>query len=303
MKVSKKQLLFDPSSKFYFAVHSALQPTPLKTGDNTARIFFGARDSQGVSRIAFVDVIKSGDDLRVSSICKQPVLDIGLPGTFDDNGVVPCAVVKSGDKILLYYAGYQLPANVKFLVFGGLAISTDGGETFKRFKNTPVLERTHDEFLFRVAHSLLYEEGKWRVWYGAGNRFERINERSLPVYDIRYMESQDGIHFPNEGQVVIGLEKNEYRVGRPFVFKRNEKYIMFFGASSFESAYRLTYATSDDGYVWQRQNDLEINYSDSEFDSEMSAYPCIVELEGKTFLIYNGNEYGKHGLGYAQLEF
>lgn len=302
MKVIKKGILFNANYADK-SMSSALQPTALITGENTARIFCGARDDKGISRIMCVDIIKQEDELSVTSIKKKPVLDVGLPGSFDDNGVVPSAIIKSNGKIYLYYAGYQLTNNVRFLVLGGLATSEDGGETFNRLKNTPILERTSDEFLFRVPHTVFYENGKWRVWYGGGNNFKVSGSRTLPVYDIRYMESEDGIHFPDTGTAVLKNINDEHRVGRPCVIKRDNKYFMFFGASTNEIAYRLAYAISDDGYVWERKFDIGITYSEDEFDSSMSAYPCVINLQNKYFMLYNGNQYGKFGFGYAQLEF
>ena len=54
--------------------------------------------------------------------------------------------------------------------------------------------------------------------------------------------------------------------------------------------------------MWERKDDLGIRYAENEFDSDMSAYPSLVELGGKTYMLYNGNEYGKYGFGYAELE-
>ena len=302
MKIIKKGILFD--CKFYpdELLHSAIQPTALITGENTAKVYCGARNQDGVSTIYAVDIIKDGDNLKVLKVSDGPVLNIGLPGTFDDNGVVPSAVVRREEGIYMYYAGYQLSNNVRFLVLGGVAVSNDDGVTFTRIKNTPVLERTDKEFLFRVAHTVLFEKGKWRVWYGGGNHFEKTADKTVPVYDIRYMESDDGINFPNEGSIVLPNAGNEYRVGRPYVIKKSGKYFMFFGASTNDVPYRLTYATSTDGHTWER-HDIGITYEEGEFDSNMSAYPCIIELENKSFMLYNGNDYGKQGFGYAEINF
>ena len=69
------------------------------------------------------------------------------PGTFGENGVVPTAIIKYKNKLFLHYAGYQFGQKVRFYVLGGLAISKDNGNSFIRYSNTPILERT-DEALF-----------------------------------------------------------------------------------------------------------------------------------------------------------
>ncbi len=300
MKIEKRGLIFDPKGKFNWATNSVLQPTPIEL-EHAIRVFAGFRDDAGISRVGWVDLDKNNPS-KVLGYSAVPALDTGLPGTFDDNGVVPSAVVKRGSELYLYYAGYQIVKNVRFIVLGGLAISTDNGATFKRYKHTPVVERTSDEFLFRVIHTIFFEDGVWKVWYGGGNHFVKGDSKSLPVYDIRYMESPDGINFPETGKIVLNNGKDEHRVGRPYVIKKGSKYYMFFGASTPTQPYRLTYAESNDGTHWQRKDDeFVMEYKEGEFDSDMSAYPAIIEAAGRTFMLYNGNNYGKDGFGYAEL--
>ncbi len=300
MKWEKLGLVFNPAGKLSWASNTALQPTPLILEDRI-RVYAGFRDQNGISRIGWVDVDKN-DPTTVLQFSTNPVLEPGLPGTFDDNGVVPSAVVARGDEVYLYYAGYQLGINVRFLVLGGLAISKDGGNTFQRYSHVPILERTHKEFLFRVIHTVMYDNGKWKVWYGGGNHFINSGTKTLPVYDIRYMESEDGIHFPVQGTTVLGNGVGEHRVGRPYVIKRNGSYEMYFGASTPEQPYRLAFARSADGLVWEREDSaLDLAYPDDGFDSEMSAYPAVVTLNSGTFMFYNGNQYGREGFGVARL--
>lgn len=302
MKWVKKGLIYGPNGSSDWANNSALQPTPWMKDPYTIRLFVGFRNKQGVSRVGYIDV-SATDPSRVLRVSKKPVLDVGLPGSFDDNGVVPCAVVQRAKSLYLYYAGYQLGHHVRFLVLSGLAISRDNGNSFHRYTNVPLLERTHDELLFRVVHSIIRDNGTWRVWYGAGNHFIRGKGKTLPVYDIRYMESRDGVHFPNKGIVCIPLGRGEYRVGRPYVIKKGQHFEMYFGYATKTIPYRLTFATSLDGIRWIRDDHaLNLTYAQNEFDSAMSAYPSVVKVAGNTYLFYNGNDYGKMGVGYAKLE-
>jgi hypothetical protein len=300
MKWEKKGIIFNPLNRLAWSKHTALQPTPLVFEDKI-RVYFGSRDASGVSRIGYFDCLKS-NPAEIISWSEKPVLDIGEDGRFDDNGVVPSAVFRNGDEIWMYYAGYQLSKKVRFLVLGGLAISKDNGETFERLSLVPVLERTNEESLFRVVHSAMKTDNIFRVWYGGGSHFMKGEIKSYPVYDIRTMESIDGIHFPERGEVVISNADDEYRVGRPFVTQLNGRYYMFYGASTVTSPYRLRYAVSDDLRLWRTHNtDFGLTYNDRDFDSEMSAYPAVINVDGNTWLFYNGNDYGYYGVGLAKL--
>ena len=52
--------------------------------------------------------------------------------------------------------------------------------------------------------------------------------------------------------MILKTKENEYRVGRPFVIKKNNEYLMFYGYSSEEMPYQLGYATSNDGINWKK---------------------------------------------------
>lgn len=303
MRWEKKGLVYAPGDSLDWARHGTLQPTPLILADEgIIRVYAGFRDEHGVSRPGYVEV-DAGDPSRVVRVSPRPVLDVGEPGAFDDNGVVPCAVVAREGRVFMYYAGYQVPTRAKFLVFGGLAVSDDGGHTFRRHSRVPVLDRTDDELLFRVAHSVLHEDGRWRVWYGGGSTWVNVEGKVLPVYDVRYMESPDGIRFPDRGTTHVGFEDpDEYRIGRPYVFRDGGRYRMLYGVATRTAGYRLGYAESDDGHAWTRlDGEVGLSVSDGGWDSRMVAYPAVACVGGRTYLFYNGNDMGRDGFGWAQL--
>jgi hypothetical protein len=67
--------------------------------------------------------------------------------------------------------------------------------------------------------------------------------------------------------------------------------------------YRIGYAESPDGLVWQRKDEQAgIDVSSEGWDSEMLAYPHVFDHEGQRYMLYNGNDYGKTGIGLAVLK-
>jgi glycosyl hydrolase family 32 len=238
----------------------------------------------------------------VIGVSPGPALEVGEPGSFDSQGVVPTAIVQRPEGMFLYYAGYQIPNDVRFLVLGGLAVSQDGGRTFTRRQRVPVMERTDAEPLFRVPHTVFYDQGVWRCWYGGGSHFIQGANKTLPVYDIRHIESPDGIHFGAEGRVCLTTASTEHRLGRPFVLKHGGLYKMFYGYGTEATTYRLGYAESTDGLAWVRKDDkIGLDVSAEGWDSEMAGYPCVVTVRDRVYLFYNGNGYGRDGFGGAVL--
>lgn len=296
----KKGIIFGACKNNEWMDNSALQPTPIVLGD-VIRVFAGFRDKNGVGRVGFVDV-DANDPSKILKVSDKPCLDVGEPGCFDDNGVVPCAIAKVEDKLYLFYAGYNIGYHVRMTIFSGLAVSNDNGETFHRCSRVPVMERTENETLFRVAHTVLWDDNAWKVYYGAGNRFIQGKKKTLPVYEIEYIQKESFAELNNEGKTILHNEGCEYRIGRPYVVKENGLYRMFFCKGTEDITYRLAYAESKDGENWDRRDDkLNLDLSDTGWDSQMMAYPAFIRYKDKAFLFYNGNNYGYDGFGYAEL--
>src|SRR5262249_55283325 len=150
-------------------------------------------------RLGYVDV-DPADPTRVLAVADEPLLDVGQPGAFDENGVVPTCVVPVGDVLYLYYVGFQLGQKVRYFQFQGLAVSRDGRRSFERQQRTPVLERSDAELLNRTSGFVLRENGVFRLWYVGGSEWTVVNGKPLPVYSIKYLESPDGITWPSEGR-------------------------------------------------------------------------------------------------------
>jgi hypothetical protein len=128
----------------------------------------------------------------------------------------------------------------------------------------------------------------------------------MPVYDIRYAESEDGIHWPDEGEVQISItDPDEHGFGRPCVMPRtNGGYRMFYSVRrrSFGS-YRLGYAESEEGHIWTRLDDeLNLDVTPESFDSDAIMYAAPILIGEKLYVFYNGNAFGRDGFAVAMLE-
>jgi hypothetical protein len=69
------------------------------------------------------------------------------------------------------------------------------------------------------------------------------------------------------------------------------------------NGYKIGYATSANLFDWERKDsEAGIEYSKEGWDSTMHHYPHIFEVNGKHYMTYNGNDFGKFGFGLAVLE-
>ncbi|HEX5127105.1 MAG TPA: hypothetical protein VFW00_10230 [Rhodocyclaceae bacterium] len=304
MQWRKLGVVFSPPGNVPWMASHATTPTPLDLGDGKLRIYFSARDVQNVSRVGFVDVDASNPRhiLRVSA---KPCLDVGIAGGFDDSGALCTRVLRLNDgRLLMYYVGFELCTRVRYRLLTGAAISEDGGETFIRAKPTAILERSASELYFRCAAFVLNENDIFRMWYVAGNSWLTLSDKPVPVYELRYMESDNGIDWPAEGTTVMRFGEDEHGLGRPWVIHENGRYKLHYSIRKIsQEGYRLGYAESDDGKNWLRMDDqLGLTTSIGDWDSEEIMYSAVIDAHGKTYAFYNGNNFGEHGFGVAVLD-
>lgn len=302
----KLGLIFSPERQHEWMQTHAMMPVADLLDNDLARIYFSARDKEGRSQGAFIE-INLNDPFKVLRISEEPVLKLGNLGAFDDAGIMPTCLVNHGGKKYLYYNGWTLGKNVPFFSFNGVAISEDGGKTFiKKSRGPAVLYSNETDPYSTFAPYVMEEKGVWKIWYVSLIKWIKENDSLKHYYNIRYAESSDGINWKREGKVCIDFKnKYEYAIARPFVLKENGKYKMWYSyrESEFIKTYRIGYAESVDGINWQRvDEEINMDVSSDGWDSEMIEYSYLFDFKGKRYMLYNGNSYGKTGVGLAVLE-
>lgn len=275
--------------------------TPLN--EQVGRIYFSCRDKKGRSHIAFID-IDFASDFELLNVSEKAVLSPGPSGSFDDSGVVMGCLQPMGDKMHLYYLGWNLKVTVPWLNTIGLAIGDVKSGKFEKYSMAPIMDRSNEDPFSISYPSILYENGVYRMWYGSNLAWGRKQEDMNHVF--KYASSKDGIHWDRSNQIVLNLEhKNEYALSKPWVIKEAGVYKMWysFRGNGAISNYRIGYAESKNGLNWLRMDDkVGIDVSKQGWDSQMISYPCVFDFRNKRYMIYNGNDYGKTGFGIAQLK-
>lgn len=301
----KLGLLYSPSGEYEWMQTHAMMPVIDISDDETAKIYFSSRDKHGRSQGAFIR-INLNDPYRILEVSSEPVLKLGQRGAFDDAGIMPTCLVNHEDKKYLYYNGWTLGKNVPFFSFNGVAISNDGGVTFEKKSRGPAVLFSNDVDPYSTfAPYVMIDEGKWKIWYVSLIRWTEEEGQLKHYYNIRYAESQDGINFKREGIVCIDFkDEYEYAIARPFVKKEDGVYKMWYSYREGKEikTYRIGYAESDNGINWVRKDEeVDLNVSGDGWDSEMIEYSYLFDFKGKSYMLYNGNGYGRTGVGLAVL--
>ena len=304
MKWQKRGLIYAPAGDRWWTKHRyAFNPTVELSGDGL-RVYFASLDERNHGRVGYV-VVDATDPRRIKYEAEEPVLDIGPPGAFDDSGVNPSCVISVGGRLHLYYIGWQRCERVPYMLFSGLAVA--GGETdeFRRHARVPVFDRTDAEPFSRSAPCVLAEHDSFRAWYWSCESW--TVEEGWVHYNnvIRHAVSDDGVRWRATEHVCVAPDGAlDYAVGRPWVIRDGDLYRMWYSIRSrSRPSYRIGYAESADGLSWaRRDSEVGIGPSADGWDSEMICHPCVVDVEGRRYLFYNGNRHGLEGFGCAELE-
>ena len=318
MNWKKLGKIFDPTQHILpnNCVQFAQSPQAL-VFDDFVRIYFSTRSldkSAGkyLSHIAFVDMQKNlRDVIRVSD---KTVIPLGELGCFDEHGIFPMSVMRYGNVIYGYTCGWNRRVSVSVDTAIGLAISRDNGLTFQRIGNGPVLAASlHEPCL--VGDGFVKVIGDvFHMWYIFGIGWKKFSMDTAPdrTYKIGHAVSSDGINWVKEEarQIIADRLDADESQALPTVIGINGRYHMFFcyrQSSDFrknkDRGYRIGHAYSDDLANWVRDDEHpHLDITNGGWDSEMLCYPHVFECDGKTYLLYNGNEFGRYGFGLAALE-
>lgn len=316
MKWEKLGKIFDPTEwTLPDGCQEFAQSPQALVFDDFVRIYFSTRskDATGkfLSHIAFVDMKRN---LReVIGVCRQSPLGLGKLGCFDEHGIFPINVVRYGDLIYGYTCGWNRRVSVSVDTAIGLAVSRDGGLTFQRIGDGPVMGPSIEEPCLVGDPFVKFCGGSFHMWYIFGTGWKKYHPDATPDrnYKIGHALSNDGINWVKEEarQIVADRLGPDESQALPTVIEIDGRLHMFFCyRQSFDSrknrerGYRIGHAYSDDLLKWTRDDDEPaIEVSEGAWDSDMLCYPHVFELNGEVYLLYNGNEFGRYGFGLAVL--
>lgn len=317
MKWQKIGKIFDPSQHALpNGCESFAQSPQALVCDTHVRIYFStrARDASGkfLSHVAYVDMDRQLQNIL--GVAQHTVLPLGELGAFDEHGIFPINPVRHGDRVLAYTTGWNRRVSVSVDTAIGLAVSEDGGRTFQRHGAGPVLAQSLHEPCLVGDGFVQVIDGSFHMWYIFGTGWQRPTPGATPerTYKIGHATSPDGVHWTKEEarQIVADVLGPDESQALPTVVEIDGRHHMFFcyrQSVDFRAnagrGYRLGHAWSDDLVDWTRDDaGIPLAIEPGAWDGDMQCYPHVFKVDDRICLLYNGNEFGRHGFGLALLQ-
>lgn len=307
MTFERKGLVCDASTlNLPWFRKNAMVPIPCLMDSGRLRIYLTMCDEKNVGRIGYLDV-DPGNPSRIIDVSQEPLIDVGQPGTYDDNGVVTASLLKDDGRLLLYYSGYELSTKIPYKIFCGVAESMDGGTTFRKLNKASILPPVDDELFNRCAPYVRRFGDSYRMYYlgDAGNmwRADR-NGHKVPMYTLKTLDSNDPVRWPlAAGSTVMPFEDpEECGITLPNIWQDDGIYRMVYSIRRVNDGYKLGYAESADGRTFVRKDSELLFVGDrAEWEREMMCFAELITVGDRSYMFYCGNHYGIGGVGWAEL--
>lgn len=268
------------------------------------------RDGSFVSYPSFFDLDPTDEKFNLIDTFPKEIMQLGNKGTFDEFGINPISVVNSEGLLRMYYAGWTRCESVHFDAAIGYAESSDNGVSFQRRYPGPILGRNQfDKFLIG-SPKVKYFNNQYFLTYVSGEKWLYTNNRYEPIYKIKMACSNNGIDYVlNKKNILKDLIKNECQASGDII-RHDDKYIMIFSYRNIfdykntQQGYKNTYAISEDLVNWKRSNsEIKFTGKSFDFDKYSQSYLSTFNINEKTYVLYQGDELGKYGIGIGELEF
>lgn len=282
-----------PWAKSHFYV-----PTVLDKGE-IIRVYGALWDEHKHGRLGYVDL--HPETLSVVGVSEQPALGDSAPGHFDCDGVTPLAAYHDPDGgVRLYYAGWQRdPApHIRYSFYSGVAFSEDGGATFTRYQDAPILGPNTPNSETRTGF-MMPEGDHWRCWCTDYAGAVMIDGKRVPSYNLGTMISPDGIHWDNDSTPIFTVKDKVFGYGRAAVWREDDLYHGLFGIRHMEHGYRdMMHATSRNGIDWSEPSmgGFAFTAAQTRDDQAQVCFPALLHRPDRMIMFYNGDSYGEAGL-------
>jgi hypothetical protein len=305
----KINIMYWQRIKHLFSLHSqhplmhshASNPLALQISAHRFRVFFSTRNIENKSSVSFFDL--DMETLSVIDIALEPIATF-MPNTFYDHGISIGSIYEKGDgKKFMTFMGWTMD-HLRDHWMGYLGEMLLEDEKYLTIQPMPLIspKDLFDPISISYADIVRFG-GLYYAFYGSTITWDAGNQEM--IHTIQLAISKDGDVWEKKG-IVLPFEKNKIQAfSRPTIIRIGEEWHMWFSyRSGNRDQYKIGHAKTNDLYVWDLALEEASLYPDLSiaWESEMVEYPYVFKYKENIYMLYNGNSYGKTGIGICQLK-
>ncbi len=202
----------------------------------------------------FIGYATSSDGIEWTKYAGNPVLSPGSAGSWDENYVFTPSVLIHDSVYHMWYTGQSGTVfNQNYKI--GHATSPDGINWTKDTLNNPVLDKGSDgdwDDIWVIVGQVTFKDTTFHIWYGG---WDGTDDNLI----TGHATSQDGVSWTKDSLNPV-LTAGSWDSPRCFpgsVFFDGSTFHMWYGGGAL-AAWRIGYATSEDGSHWTKQTDSPV---------------------------------------------
>jgi|GEM_PF-4717011 len=280
-----------------FSTHMA-NPVAFNLANNQVRIFFSGRNEEKKSSIGYFDILIDQTICQASEL--HTLVDIkDHKDSFFADGISLGNIFAWEGRHFLSFMGWQRLGESRWAGRIGLMELNPFTPSIQSVPNEPIIDisKTYGASLSYPAVKVM--NGSRFFWYGSTIKPDAGNGEMLHSLHLTVIgKTGEQRHY---GEIIKHEIGTEQAFSRPCVIETDGGLSMFYSVRGSADTYQIKSATSLNGKSWQKA-DFELLGPEFPEETEMQCYPYLFGLKDDLFMLYNGNGFGKSGIGIAVME-
>lgn len=272
-------------------------PSLIEIADGKFKVFVSIRDNKNRSSIGSFNIDMS--DLSDKTVFPNLELEFGNSKTFYSSGISLGNIFNYQGENFCGFMGWNHDSNSQW--FGELGIiKLDLGMNMRVYTSEPIIDRKKFDVLsFSYPNIEFINNSRFEMWTGQTLTWNAGNGEMLHI--LKKYKSTNLMDWESSGESIPWSLRGFQAFSGPTCMTINNQKILIYSCRTNTSKYQIGAAIS----VENNWHELSKNYGlkpspGNSWDSEMVEYPRVFSYLGDQYMLYNGNSYGKTGVGIAK---
>lgn len=268
------------------------KPLLLKNYFNGYTIFFTDRDKNNCSFIKRANFLLGTQSGHITN--EQMVYQKDPSNPLEKNGVIATSILSNQTEIFLLCTAFHFDINKNFLSVPMLIILDKETYQMKTKTYLDLQNNCNNRGYEGYGAIIQHEDCSYLVFE---SRFVRNNKYS---FKLKLAKSLDLFNWKTLDNFSINPNDNEDYLSSPNIIKYKEFFFLAYSLKK-DNRYSIVFKKSIDLISWNSLPEMTFSPNqDSDWENEETCYPFLfINSNNELSMIYNGNKYGKTGIGYA----
>jgi len=273
----------------------AANPVIVRMDGCIYRIFFNSRDLNQRSSVYSVDLNLDTQCLIPQTLRTQFLLRTS-DSYFKDGISLGSHFVLDGVNWIGFMGWINPPAQHWYGTIGRFRLDSNFDLEF--IEKDPWFDLDSDDQISLSYPAVYFSQNVMHVWYGTTLTWDGGNGEMVHV--LKEKISKDFVQFETSNRSLEWKMGDSQAFSRPSIVKVQDHLLMAYSVRGNKTKYRIGFGNIKDD-TSEIKEIAAFRTSTSPWESEMVEYPYLIAHKDLIYMFYNGDGYGKSGIGLAKL--